>query len=169
MEYSINSSKKSRVYILIPFLCLAVVALCFCFYLSFHPGSVSEVKVSSHITSENYIGTNYGLNAEAFDKLAKYLSEKDFPGIGKYHVRDIDASLVLAKDARTLELENELQNAIVAAEIICKYKEAGYTEPQAYVAYVYGPRHATMNAIHSSVSCSELVLYCFGSNWEVIE
>jgi len=90
------------------------------------------------------VASSYGVPVGPMVRLAYYLQDNDFNGryggVGLYSVRP--SHLDWIKDnvlkETTLDLENALQNAQVAATLLKRFNDAGYNWKACFLVYVYG-------------------------------
>ena len=132
------------------------------------PGSVPVLEVRDvvvvpvptfSIVAE--IAASFGVPVRPMERLARFLKENDFNskygGVGLFcvkpsHLGWLEGS-VLANTK--INLEDELQNTQVAAFLLKRYHDSGYSWENCFVAYVFG-----VAAINSG-KYSDFILYLF--------
>ena len=123
-----------------------------------------DVEVNQVIMTDE-VAQSYGVPVVAFAKLALWFEENGFNerygGVGLYCVKPghagwLSGSVLVGAD---VDLEDDLQNAQVAAFLLKKFHDSGYDWEGSFLIYVYG-----FPAVHDRGGHVDFLDFVFGGN-----
>jgi len=95
------------------------------------------------------VAESYGVPAECMERLANFLStdKSRFNGVGLFSIRQEDLGWIQDKVLleTSLNLEDDMQNAQVAAYLLKRFHDSGYSWRESFLIYTFG-----FSAIHDS-------------------
>ena len=99
------------------------------------PQAVDPIEVV--VTS---VAESYGVPAAAMIRFSQYLQQDNFDGVGLFsikpeHIGWIQGSVLLNTD---IDLEDDVQNTQIAAFLIRRFMDSGYSVEEAFLIYVWG-------------------------------
>jgi len=108
------------------------------------------------------MANSYEVPAEYMKRLAEYLgiNKSRFGGIGLFSIRQEDLSWIQDRvlSETKIDLNNEMQNAQVAAYLLRRFHDSGYSWKESFLIYTFG-----FSAIHSS-DHQDFIYFVFGLN-----
>jgi hypothetical protein len=109
------------------------------------------------------VAQSYGVPVVPMERLADFLQENDFAGryggVGLFAIKPshrewLRGSVLAGAD---VDLTDDVQNAVVAAWLLRRFRRAGYSWESSFVIYVYG-----FAALHEPEKVQGLIGYLFG-------
>jgi hypothetical protein len=145
---------KHLFYLLLAVLALVASAIYF-YYHQFNTAPLEEEMVEAIMESNPFtsviepVAESYGVPVDYMKGLAGYivLNRDMFSGVGLFAVRPVDLGWIQDKVLleTTIYLDDDMQNAQVAAYLLKRFHDSGYSWREAFLIYAFG-----FPAIHGS-------------------
>jgi len=162
----VGTSLKTVFLFLIFPLALSIGVTLFLYHVNARSSSIEvandEELLIEFISSRSVIemvSESYGVPSEYMERLADYLSanKSRFGGVGLFSVRQEDLGWIQDKvllETR-LDLNDDMQNAQVAAYLLKRFYDSGYSWKESFLIYTFG-----FSAVHDS-SYQDFVNFVF--------